>query len=80
MTKKLSILLGMLLLFGQLIAQTKQVTGKVSDSKDGSAIVGATISLNGKSIGITDQSGAFSVSVPSNARKLTITSIGFTDM
>ena len=80
MRKKLSVLLGMLFLFGQLMAQTKQVTGKVTDSKDGSPLSGATISVNGKSIGVTDQSGAFTIVVPSSTKKLSFTSIGFSDI
>jgi TonB-dependent SusC/RagA subfamily outer membrane receptor len=69
-----------LIICQSLLAQTKTVTGKVTDSKDGSPIAGATISLGGRSIGVTNLSGEFSVSVPTNTKKLSFTSIGFNDI
>ncbi len=77
MRKKLSVLLGMLFLFGQLMAQTKEVTGKVTDEKDGAPLSGVTISANGRSVGVTDANGSFKVNVPSAAKTITFTSVGY---
>lgn len=79
MRKLLGLTLSFLLLVSQLWAQTKEVSGKVTDAKDGSPIAGATITANGRSVGVTSATGEFSVKVPSNTRKLAFSSIGFTD-
>jgi hypothetical protein len=52
----------------------------VVDSKDGSPIAGATISVNGKSVGVTSATGEFSVKVPAGIGKLGVSSIGFSDI
>ncbi|MDE3234616.1 MAG: SusC/RagA family TonB-linked outer membrane protein [Bacteroidota bacterium] len=59
-------------------AQTKVVTGKVTDSKDGSAIQGASILVKGTKIGTqTGADGTFKISVPASAKTLTISSLGY---
>jgi TonB-dependent starch-binding outer membrane protein SusC len=66
-------------LFGmQAIAQDKMVTGKVTDA-NGAAVTGATIKLNGKSIGKTNADGTFSVKAKANSN-LEFTSVGFATM
>lgn len=80
MRKLLGLTLSFLLVVTQLWAQTKEVSGKVVDSKDGSPVAGATISVNGKSVGVTSVTGEFKVTVPANARKLAFSSIGFNDI
>lgn len=80
MRKLLGLTLSFLLLVSQLWAQTKEVSGKVTDSKDGTPLAGATISVNGKSVGVTTATGEFSVKVPSGTRKLGFSSIGFNDV
>ncbi|MEP6748841.1 MAG: SusC/RagA family TonB-linked outer membrane protein [Bacteroidota bacterium] len=76
--KALSIGFLLLLSVSQLFSQTKTITGKVTDSKDGSPIVGATVqprgSKNGTSSG-TD--GGFSITVAANVNTLIVTSVGF---
>ncbi|MBY0482217.1 MAG: SusC/RagA family TonB-linked outer membrane protein, partial [Chitinophagaceae bacterium] len=58
------------------IAQDKVVTGKVTDSKDGSALAGASVLVKGTKIGVsTDASGSFSLKVPASATTLVITSV-----
>ncbi len=58
------------------IAQDKVVTGKVTDSKDGTALAGASVLVKGTKIGIsTDAAGAFSIKVPASANTLVITSV-----
>ena len=69
-----------LLSLTQVWAQTKAVSGKVANAKDGSPVVGATISVNGRSIGATSSTGEFSVNVPPSTSQLTVSSIGFADI
>ena len=59
-------------------AQDKMVTGKVTDSKDGSALQGVTVTVKGtKIITQTGNDGTFKIKVPTNATTLTISSVGF---
>src|SRR3954469_5574383 len=59
-------------------AQEKVVTGKVSDSKDGSPVAGATVTVKGSSIGTaTSKDGTFKLTVPQTAKTLVISSVGF---
>jgi TonB-dependent starch-binding outer membrane protein SusC len=76
--KALSI--GFLLLFSvsQLFSQSKTITGKVTDSKDGSAVVGATVQPKGSKNGTsTGADGGFSITVAANVNTLVVTSVGF---
>src|SRR6187431_3364446 len=69
-----------LLLFVSLSAQAqdKVVTGKVTDSKDGSPIVGASVVPKGSTKGAsTGADGSFRLNVPANVTTLVITSVGF---
>jgi iron complex outermembrane receptor protein len=60
------------------MAQNKTVTGKVTDSKDGSPLTGVSILAKGTSIGtVTDANGAFRLSVPESAATLVVTYIGY---
>jgi iron complex outermembrane receptor protein len=62
------------------LAQTKVVTGKVTDSKDGSAVPNASILAtggSGKAGTQTAADGTFKITVPSGTKKLVITSVGF---
>jgi TonB-linked SusC/RagA family outer membrane protein len=61
-------------------AQTKVVTGKVTDSKDGSPMTGVTISVNGQAVGTSKNDGTFSVTVPTSARTLVVSSVGYNDL
>jgi TonB-dependent starch-binding outer membrane protein SusC len=59
-------------------AQTKTVTGKVTDSKDGSPLVGASVVAKGTKTGTqTGADGSFKLTVPANVTTLVISSIGF---
>jgi TonB-linked SusC/RagA family outer membrane protein len=72
------ILPALLLLMHFAIAQTKTVTGKVTDSKDGSAIAGVSVIAKGTPFGTqTDSSGNFRFTMPSSVKKLSISGIGF---
>jgi TonB-dependent SusC/RagA subfamily outer membrane receptor len=77
MRRLLFFLLGLLFMTAQLHAQNRTITGKVTDA-NGSPIPGATITVTGtNSRTVADRNGDFSISVPSSARSLTITSVGY---
>ena len=60
-------------------AQDKTVTGKVTDSKDGSALQGVTISVKGTKIATqTSTDGSFKIKVPATAKTFSVSSVGFT--
>ena len=80
MRKILSLTVVCLLLVMQVWAQTKQVSGKIIDGKNGDPLVGVTISANGRSIGVSSENGDFTVSVPANVKKLSFTSVGYSDV
>jgi TonB-dependent starch-binding outer membrane protein SusC len=59
-------------------AQDKVVTGKVTDSKDGSPVSGASVQPKGSKKGTsTGIDGSFSISVPADVNTLVISSVGF---
>ncbi|NSL89105.1 SusC/RagA family TonB-linked outer membrane protein [Chitinophaga sp. Mgbs1] len=52
----------------QTFAQTRTIKGKVTDSKDGSALPGVTVSIKGTSTGtVTGQDGTYKLDAPANA-------------
>jgi len=60
------------------LAQNVSVTGKVTDSKDGSPIPGVSIQAKGTTAGtVTDANGNFKLSVPSSVKTLVVTFIGY---
>ena len=68
------------LLFFSITAfsQEKVITGKITDSKDGSALPGVSISAKGSSIGTTTGTdGSFRLTVRSSVTTLIISSVGF---
>ena len=77
-----SFLLVALLLMGclQLLAQTRTVKGVVTDAQNGEALIGATVMVEGDKSGtVTDFDGNFSLQVPSSAKKVKISYIGYID-
>ena len=70
--------LSFILLSITLLAQDRTVTGKITDSKSGSPVEGASVVPKGTNKGTsTNASGDFSISVPGNINTLVVTSIGF---
>lgn len=69
----------MLLLLSQIaFSQNQTVTGKVTNSKDGTAVQSATVSVKGTRTAVqTSADGSFTISVPANATALVISSVGF---
>jgi TonB-linked SusC/RagA family outer membrane protein len=60
------------------LAQGKTVTGKVTDSKDGSALAGVTVTVQGATGGTsTGSDGSYSISVAANAKSLVFSYVGF---
>lgn len=60
-------------------AQDKVITGRVTDSKDGSGIAGVSVSAKGSGGGAqTDASGAYRITVGPSVTTLVFTSVGFT--
>lgn len=58
--------------------QTKSVSGKVTDAKDGTPIVGATVQAKGSGqTTITDNEGTFQLSIPQKVTTLKISFVGF---
>ena len=59
-------------------AQTKTITGKVTDQKSGAPIGGVSVSIRGGTVGTqTKEDGSFSITVPSSTRTITFSSIGY---
>jgi TonB-linked SusC/RagA family outer membrane protein len=69
-----------LLLFAAMPAafsQTRVVTGKITD-QNGEPVVGATVSVPRTQLStLTNSDGVFSLSVPENVQRLSVSSIGF---
>lgn len=75
------ILLPVILTFLCLVtihAQTTEVTGTVTDAKDGSPLIGVSVAVKGSSVGvITDISGKYSIGVNNPAAILVFTYVGY---
>ncbi len=73
------ILLPLFLLISlSLLAQDRVVTGKVTDSKDGSPVVGASVQPKGSKTGTsTGADGTFRIAVPSGINTLVVSSAEF---
>ncbi|HVK46691.1 MAG TPA: SusC/RagA family TonB-linked outer membrane protein [Pseudobacter sp.] len=77
MRKMLLLIASFLLLSWQLLAQTRTVTGTVSDEK-GTPIPNASVIVKGTTTGTTTNAdGQFSLSVGANAKTLIITAVNF---
>lgn len=78
--KRLLLLMILPALVLQLSAQAQQrtVTGKVTDSRNGTALQSVSVTVKGSSIGTqTAADGSFNLKVPSNATTLMISIIGY---
>ena len=76
MRKLVLLIMAVLLAIGQIYAQQRTVTGKVTDDK-GAPLPGATVTVKGTNLGATTNAdGGFSISVPANAKALIVSSVG----
>jgi len=67
----------MLLFAGGAMAQSLQVTGKVTNKKNGEPLSGATISLKGTTTAaVSNETGSFTINVPQSGGTLVISYIG----
>lgn len=63
-----------------LQAQEKTIKGRVVSSQDGTGVSGASITVKGTSRAVSaDINGNFTITAPSSATTLTISSVGFTE-
>ena len=77
MRKFVTFLLCTVLAITQLAAQTRTLKGKVTDAKN-NPVANASVVVKGNAAGATtDAAGSFSISVPSTAKTLVITSLNF---
>ncbi|GEP93467.1 SusC/RagA family TonB-linked outer membrane protein [Chitinophaga terrae (ex Kim and Jung 2007)] len=73
-------MVGMLLILSIFSFAQVQLTGKVTDAKDGSALPGVTVKVKNSNVGtITDATGTYHLSVPSKATTIVFSFIGFAD-
>ncbi len=78
--RKLSLLLGVVLLCVQVFAQQRNITGKITDP-NGAPVANASVLVKGTTNGTTSkQDGTYSLNIPDKARSIVISSIGLADM
>lgn len=80
MRKSLFFLLPSIVVVGQVVAQTRPITGKVTSSDDGSPVIGATVIVKGTTTGtVTNMNGEYTIQVPAGATALTVKFVGMKD-
>lgn len=79
MRKLFLLLVGLILFTGQLLAQNRSITGRVTDA-NGLPIPNASVLVKGTRIGTTTKvDGTFSLSIPSTARSLVFSGVGLAE-
>lgn len=77
----LSVLAVAPVLLQQASAQTREISGRVTDRSTGEGLPGVTVLVKGTSTGAsTNSDGSFTLSVPASATTLTFSSIGFINL
>ena len=72
------LVLAMMLCLNALFAQTKEVTGRVTDAKDGSPLLAVTVmAKNDNASTITAPDGTFKLKVNSKTKSLLFSSVGY---
>ena len=62
-------------------AQTKEITGTVTSSEDGTSIPGVSVSVKGTTLGtITNLDGVYTIKAPTDATTLVFSFVGMTTM
>ena len=73
-----STLVAIVLSANTAIAQTKVITGKVTDSRDGSVLTGVTVSAKESKAAVqTKSDGTYSITVSDAVKTLSFSSVGF---
>jgi TonB-dependent starch-binding outer membrane protein SusC len=81
MRKLLGMTMVFLLSLCQLSAQTKEVTGKVTDAKDGTPLSGVTVKVRGAAkTSLTESDGTFRISVTGAKPVLIFSYVGYNDL
>jgi TonB-linked SusC/RagA family outer membrane protein len=76
MRKIVLMLMSIMLALGQLNAQTRTITGKITDDK-GTPVPNASISVKNSTVGTTAAAdGSFTLRIPTNAKTLVVSSVG----
>ncbi|MEP7371966.1 MAG: SusC/RagA family TonB-linked outer membrane protein [Chitinophagaceae bacterium] len=76
--RQLRLLTALLLFSSVVLAQTRQITGTIKDSKSAAALPFVTVKVKGKPIQTTSNAdGVFSLSVPAGILTLELTSVGY---
>jgi len=83
MNKKILPNLGMVVFFVMftvtVFAQSRTISGKVTDAANTSPIGGVSVTIKGTSAATTtDANGQYTINVPANAKSITFTFVGFT--
>lgn len=78
--KKVLFALSFMVMLGlQVLAQTTNVTGTVTDASDGSAIPGVSVFVKGTTIGtVTTPDGTYTLAVPNDASAIVFSFVGMT--
>lgn len=64
-----------------LLAQSKTITGTITDAKDGTPLSGVSIEARGHSIATTSKTdGSFNIVVPADTKTITFSYIGYADI
>lgn len=80
MRKSIFFLMYLLFAFNIAYGQSREITGKVTDAKDGSPVIGATIrAKGGKAVAVSLADGSFSIKVDAKTVDLIISFIGYND-
>lgn len=77
MRKLVTMVLCLLLLCVQLMAQNRTVTGKVTDEKDGTPITGVSVTVQGVTGTVTGSDGTFRIVVPASAKNIEFSYVGY---
>lgn len=76
--KEIAMSLFCLLFTLSLFAQTKVISGKITDAKDGSGVSGVSVTVRGTKTGTqTGPDGSFQLTVPQNATTLVASYVGY---
>jgi len=77
MRRFLLLLLGLVLISTQLLAQNRSVSGRILDAQ-GNGVPNVSITVKGSTLGTTTGTdGGFTLSVPANAKSLVVSSVGY---